>query len=206
MIEQQLLSILEEQLSSLTARTLLTRCSAALGVRSSELGVQHVPEFVRKLEIGVRLFVPAEQQRMLLDRVRALASAPKMERLTVEVDSEADVAKARIAARNAAVNLGANSYVVQKIATAVSELARNIALYAGSGRIDLIPIEHPEAKLKIIASDRGPGIPDVPHVLSGRYKSKTGLGRGLISLRRMADGFDLRTGANGTTVEVGFLL
>lgn len=205
MLDQKVLSVLEEQLSTLTARTLLQRCTAAMGIRPSQLQTQHLPELIRRLEVGVRLFVPAHLQQGLLDRIRALGG-PKPKELSVPIESEADIARVRSAAREMALDLTASTFVAQKIVTAVSELARNIALYAGSGEVHLIPIESPEPKLKIVAADHGPGIADPQRVFSGEYKSKTGLGRGLLSLRRMADDFDLKTSADGTTVQVEFVL
>ncbi len=206
-IDQQVLSILEERLSSLTARSLLLRCTAALGIRPSDLEARHLPELTRKLAVGVRLFVDPDHQRVLLGRIRTLGGASRTtpEEIVIPIRCEADVARARATARHLATDLS-TAFVVQKIVTAVSELARNIALYAGSGEVTLVASDTPEPRLKVVAADRGPGIKDIEYVFSGHYKSRTGLGRGLMSVRRMADAFDVQTSPEGTLLQVEFVL
>jgi serine/threonine-protein kinase RsbT len=209
-IEHQVLEILERQLSNLIARSVLRRCTAAMGIHLSEFELRHVPEFVRQLEVGIRLFVAPEHQRALLDDVRKLtADTPRAEpprNTAISIAFETDVTAARREARALATDLGAGSFAAQKITTAVSELARNIVLYAGSGRIELIPRKLAPPRLRVIASDRGPGIARLDHVLSGQYKSRTGLGRGLLAVRRIAESFDVETGPRGTTVTAEFEL
>lgn len=206
MFERPVLAILEEHLSSITARSLLQRCTQAMGVRAEELDARHLPDLVQRLEMGVLMFAPRDQQKPIMERIRSLGSAPVPSNTVVPVEAEADVAAARTSARSLAIQLGSSSFVAQKIATAVSELARNIILYAGSGQVELAVSDTPARRLRIVATDRGPGIANLDHVLSGRYRSKTGLGRGLLSLRRMADFFDVETGPGRTVIRVEFEL
>ncbi|GEM_PF-5538011 len=79
-----------------------------------------------------------------------------------------------------------------KIATAVSELARNVWSYAGRGGIEIAPVDGDRRSIAIEARDSSPGIRDVETVLSGRYRSKTGLGLGLAGCRRRMDGISSR--------------
>jgi serine/threonine-protein kinase RsbT len=95
---------------------------------------------------------------------------------------------------------------VQRAATAVSELARNIVSYTPGGRLKLEPIAGTPPRLRIIARDQGPGIPHLPDVLSGKYRSKTGLGRGLRGVKELTASFDIQTGPAGTTVTAEVLL
>ncbi len=88
------------------------------------------------------------------------------------------------------------------IATAVSELARNILKYAGTGEIRLRRIEGVEGRgVEITAADRGPGIPDIEAAMRDHYSSSGTLGLGLPGIRRMMDEFSLQSSpGEGTRV------
>jgi anti-sigma regulatory factor (Ser/Thr protein kinase) len=91
---------------------------------------------------------------------------------------------------------------VVRVATAVSELARNIYMYAGTGRVTLeVRTEalH-SAVFSVVAEDRGAGIPHLASVLNGTYRSTTGLGRGLRGAQSLLDALTIDTGPSGTTV------
>src|SRR5688572_1890187 len=94
-----------------------------------------------------------------------------------------------------------------RLATAVSELTRNALVYAGGGRVDF-QLEGATAPqlLVITIADSGPGIPHLDDVLSGRYVSPTGMGRGISGSRRLVDGFEIATGTQGTTITLKQLL
>lgn len=128
--------------------------------------------------------------------------------LTVALRSEPDVVVARQRARQLARHLGFESQDQARIATAVSEIARNTVQYAGQGRIEFqLEGRTPPLLLVMRVSDQGPGIPHLESVLSGRYVSKTGMGLGLLGARRLMDHFDLRSAAGeGTTVTLGKFL
>ncbi|MCP3141087.1 ATP-binding protein [Pyxidicoccus xibeiensis] len=120
---------------------------------------------------------------------------------TYLVRNESDASHARLAARALCETLGGRGFECQKVATAVSELARNQIAYAGGGTIQLAPEQTPKRLLRVRAEDQGRGIPDLERVLSGTYRSKTGMGLGLLGVKRLADRFDVRTGPTGTQVE-----
>jgi serine/threonine-protein kinase RsbT len=90
------------------------------------------------------------------------------------------------------------------IATAISELARNILLYAHRGEITLTPLRVASRRgLMVVARDRGPGIPDVDRALQDGYSTSGRLGLGLPGVRRLVDEFSLETrSGQGTTVVV----
>jgi serine/threonine-protein kinase RsbT len=73
-------------------------------------------------------------------------------------------------------------------------------LYTSGGRIVFTPIELPRS-LVVEASDQGPGIANLNDVLSGTYRSKTGLGKGIIGVRRLATRFTFHTAPSGTRIE-----
>jgi serine/threonine-protein kinase RsbT len=103
-------------------------------------------------------------------------------------------------ARRLCETAGAKSFAMHKVMTIVSELSRNIVSYAGSGRIELTLAGDKRRTLAIRATDNGPGIDNLDEIMSGRYQSKTGLGKGLLGTKRLADRFDISTGPSGTVV------
>jgi serine/threonine-protein kinase RsbT len=129
-------------------------------------------------------------------------NAPRLRTYTSGVSSERDVQTARQAAREMCVELGGSTLVAQRVSTTVSELARNLLLYApGVGMIEIVPLTSPRAGVLVRSTDRGPGIPALTDILAGRYQSKTGLGRGILGVKRLSDRFDITSGSSGTKVE-----
>ncbi|SFU59037.1 ATP-binding protein [Pseudoduganella namucuonensis] len=128
--------------------------------------------------------------------------------LSLSVAAEVDVVASRQRARQIAALCGFGTQDQARIATAVSELARNVYNYANSGRIEFAVegVTAPQV-LVITIEDRGPGIADLDLVLSGRYQSRTGMGLGLIGARRLMDQFDIRSApGQGVTVTLKKLL
>jgi signal transduction histidine kinase len=148
-------------------------------------------------------------------RTRAAASEPAAQPLlTLELRYEQDVVLARQRARQVAALLGFDAQDQVRLATAVSELARNAYEYAGGGRVRFA-LEPEGARgaaperqsLAVRVSDTGPGIADVQAVLDGQYVSPNGMGVGLAGARRLADRFGIDTApGRGTTVEIARLL
>jgi len=120
---------------------------------------------------------------------------------TIDVRSEWDVSFARARARELMTGYGAKSYDTVKVMTVVSELARNIVLYTPRGKMAFTLSDSPRMFV-VRAVDEGPGIPNLEEVLSGNYRSKTGLGQGLVGVKRLATRFSVLTDATGTQVEV----
>jgi anti-sigma regulatory factor (Ser/Thr protein kinase) len=119
----------------------------------------------------------------------------------VAVRTDADVVAARQAAREVATRLEFSTTDVTLIATAVSEIARNIVRFADSGEVVVTELQEPRAGISIVARDAGPGIPDVDQALQDGYSTYQGLGLGLPGARRLMDEFAVvsETG-RGTTV------
>jgi signal transduction histidine kinase/CheY-like chemotaxis protein len=125
--------------------------------------------------------------------------------VTVPIENEADVVTVRQRAHRLAELLGFERQDQTRIATAVSELARNAFSYAGGGRAEFIldPTPVPQS-FHIKISDKGPGIADVQTILDGQYRSKSGMGLGILGARRLMDHFRIDSKAGkGTTVEIG---
>lgn len=88
-----------------------------------------------------------------------------------------------------------------RVLTAVSELARNIYLYAGTGEVRLELSEADRTiTFQVVAFDRGPGIARLPDILAGTYRSRSGLGRGLLGAKTLLEDLDIQTGPQGTTI------
>jgi len=101
-----------------------------------------------------------------------------------------------------AAELGFSPTDVVRIATAISELARNVLSYATGGEIRLEALNtRSRCGLTIVATDRGPGIPDVEQAMQDAYSTSGGLGLGLPGVRRLMDEFKIESVVGqGTTV------
>jgi serine/threonine-protein kinase RsbT len=101
-----------------------------------------------------------------------------------------------------ATGLGFSSGDTTLIATAISELGRNILSYAGQGEISISAVDGGRCGILIIASDKGPGIPDVQQALRDGFSTSGGLGLGLPGVRRLMDEFEITSAPKrGTTVK-----
>jgi len=123
-------------------------------------------------------------------------------RSSVEIITEWDIVTARQLGRNEAKALGFGTVDQARITTAISELARNIYLYANVGFIEIEKIETDvEKKIIIIATDQGPGIKDVREVREDGYSTSGGLGAGLPGVNRLMDTMTIHSViGEGTTI------
>lgn len=114
------------------------------------------------------------------------------EEIRVLVRSDTDIVIARQKGRELANALGFSVGDATLVATAISELARNIVLYAGRGEIVLRRLE-PGSKvgLSVVAVDEGPGIPDIAHAMQDGYSTSGRLGIGLPGVKRLMDEFEI---------------
>lgn len=111
-------------------------------------------------------------------------------RSSVEIITEWDIVAARQLGRNEAKKAGFGTVDQARITTAISELARNIYLYAGKGKIEIERVtEGGLFGIKIIASDEGPGIPDLRKVMEDGFSTSGGLGAGMPGVKRLMDEF-----------------
>jgi serine/threonine-protein kinase RsbT len=120
----------------------------------------------------------------------------------ISINSDADLVTARAEGRAMAERLGFPRPDPTLIATAISEVARNIVVHVGGGEIVLRPFQETDRYgLVVIASDEGSGIRDVEVALRDEYSGRGGLGLGLPGARRLMDDFEVTSDADiGTTV------
>ncbi len=120
---------------------------------------------------------------------------------TVAIGTDGDVVDARRRARETAAALGFSPGDLALTATAVSELARNILLYAGEGEIRISLVEEDRRRgVHVVARDGGPGIADLELALRDGYSSSNGLGLGLPGCRRICDHFEIRSEPGAGTI------
>lgn len=125
-----------------------------------------------------------------------------MDAETIIVQSDLGVMAARQKGRELAQRIGIRGSDLTLIATAISEIARNIVQYASQGEIEFCPVERGGRRgLLIIARDCGPGIADVNRAMQDGFSTSRGMGLGLPGARRLMDDFDIVSEVGkGTTV------
>jgi serine/threonine-protein kinase RsbT len=122
--------------------------------------------------------------------------------MTILILQEGDLLDARRCSRELALSIGFEGVSLTLIATAISELARNILNYAGSGEIRLSAItDNGRQGLQVVAHDEGPGIVNTELAMKDGYSTGGGLGLGLPGTKRLMDDFELTSAlGRGTTV------
>ncbi|GEN55058.1 MULTISPECIES: anti-sigma regulatory factor [Halobacillus] len=122
----------------------------------------------------------------------------------VNIKKEWDIVGARQLGRDISRKIGFGTVDQARIATAISELARNIYLYAGTGKVCFEALEDMNKKgIRIVATDEGPGIKDISQVMEDGFTTSGGLGAGLPGVKRLMDDFDIVSGeGEGTEITV----
>lgn len=117
-----------------------------------------------------------------------------------EIKLETDVVNARKITRELAQLLGFDPQDQIRIATAISEIARNTYQYAGSGKIDYKIVKDHYVSLVVVFKDEGPGIQELEKILNGTYVSPEGMGVGLMGAKRLMDDLLIETSSSGTII------
>jgi len=210
-------AVLTNYVSGMTAQSIVRAAIHQVGVAESTfervgLDIEILNEMRRSIALYVAdeakkaacferltgLLPPRSSLRHLAGRHMAGHELSKA--IDVVIQDENGIVDARTRARSFAADVGFRSTDQYKLATAVSELARNIFRYAEKGKISF-GATAPRKGMFIIAKDEGPGILDVSKVLSETYRSTTGLGRGLQGCKKLMDEFNVETApGRGTTV------
>lgn len=122
--------------------------------------------------------------------------------IRVPIDSDVDIVAARQQGRALAAPLGFSRVDLTLIATAISEVARNIVVYAKRGEIVLsLANQGSRRGIVVVARDDGPGIPDLVQAMQDGYSTSRGLGLGLPGAKRLMDEFDIVSQVGrGTTI------
>jgi serine/threonine-protein kinase RsbT len=138
------------------------------------------------------------------DPIPKTVEKPMVKSKQIPVNNDLDIVSARVEGRNMAKMLGFGVIDRARIATAISELARNLILYTDGGHILLQVIEDKgRIGIQVVCADEGPGIADIDLVMQDGYSSQRGLGMGLPGTRRLMDEFEIESELDvGTTVTV----
>lgn len=120
----------------------------------------------------------------------------------VPIEQEMDIVTARQRGRELAAERGLSKTEQTLIATAISEVARNIVVYAQHGEVIVAPIEEDGRRgVLVVARDQGPGIPNPELAMRDGFSTSKSLGMGLPGARRLMDEFELSTAlGRGTTI------
>ena len=124
--------------------------------------------------------------------------------IVVDIDNSDDIVAARKAGHQLALDLGFSLTDVTMIATAISEIARNITSYAGRGAVRVAVADREGRKALVVrAEDDGPGIADIERAMEDGYSTGRGLGMGLPGARRLMDRLIVESAlGRGTVVEM----
>ncbi|OBH10657.1 MULTISPECIES: anti-sigma regulatory factor [unclassified Mycobacterium] len=124
--------------------------------------------------------------------------------IVVDIDNSDDIVEARKAGHQLALDLGFSLTDVTMIATAISEIARNITSYAGRGVVRVFVADREGRKALVVrAEDQGPGIADIERAMEDGYSTGRGLGMGLPGSRRLMDRLFVESAlGRGTVVEM----
>ena len=122
----------------------------------------------------------------------------------VQIRVESDIVAARVAGRDLARQLGFGLADQTRLATAISELTRNVIQYAGKGTCTITDVsDDTVVKIRVVVEDNGPGIPDIALAMKDGYTTGDGLGMGLGGAKRLMDEFDIQSHAGlGTRVSI----
>ena len=207
------MTVLNDYLGTIVSRSIAHTAANSCALEGTHIPASQSSAYLAALNAGVQAFVAdpalAEECR---SRLRATmgaadpmptAEAPSQQ--TVQILQEYDVVTARNHVKTLCDQLGFSIAEQVKIATAVSELARNIVFYAGKGAIELRSVrdDRGSTNLQITAIDQGPGIDakKLQEIWGGTYKSQRGMGKGLVAVKKLVDEFNLDTApGRGTTV------
>jgi len=224
-VETEIGAILAGTISAITQRSIFNRLGLLATMPVGQLSGADRQTVMTELENSVRLFARRNSVELIASCARVLgaetpegmggpagssaaagaAAAPAAATKRLPIEQEKDIATARLEAWSESVRIGLSKFTSVKVATAVSELARNIVFYAGKGAIELRSVrdDRGSTNLQITAIDQGPGIDTkkLQEIWGGTYKSQRGMGKGLVAVKKLVDEFNLDTApGRGTTV------
>lgn len=127
------------------------------------------------------------------------------EQVTLRVERDGDVVSVRQKGRELAAKIGIRTSDQTLIATAISEIARNIVVYAGRGEVTLSVVSSGDRRgVVIVAKDHGPGIADIEQAMADGFSTGKSLGLGLPGAKRLMDTFEIMSEVGvGTTITMG---
>lgn len=200
-LSEELIHIIGRFLSPIHAKSVVRRAAERAGVDPDHIAPEQLSQLLPTLRASFSFFLSDERAGLLATELLQLVDAKAEPRAEwIDLNDEQDLARARTRARQVAAGLGASVFVAQRVATAVSELARNIINYTDGGHV--VITTGGSSRVRVEAVDHGGGIADLDEIMAGNYRSKTGMGLGLVGTKRLVDEFSIETGPHGTRVVV----
>lgn len=200
-LEQQILKVLSRYFRAIIAESIVKQMSRQTRVDLQSAKPADLYRLGEAIQKGIALFSAdvrardtCQKELNQLFQSKAAASLDQEPRATeIDLKTEDDIVIARGSARELCGTLGFPVSDQYKVATAVSELVRNVVQYAGKGRMKLRVFRGGRSGIEVVVEDNGPGIPNLDEILAGRYSSTRGLGKGLRGTRELMDEFDVKT-------------
>ena len=209
-IEEKVVEALSPFLGAITVKSIWKRSLLWSNVDLARTKPGDEIRLVREIEKGIRVFLrdPDLQRKCVIRLERTLRAhfneaETQTSALLINVRDESDIVLARGSAAAMCKRLGFPKTAEVKVATAVSELSRNIIQYGGGGEVSITPLKGDSNGIEIVATDSGPGIPNLEDILAGNYQSRQGMGMGLRGTKNLMDFFEVETGPDkGTRITV----
>jgi serine/threonine-protein kinase RsbT len=206
--EETILNTLKTFLNEIAAKSLVSLSLTTANVDADAMVPGDDLRLFRELEKGVRICLqdPVAQNACIRSLSKILGpkndnTLQRNKRAEVSIITESDIVIARSLGRDMCKEIGFSPTDQIKLATVVSELARNIVQYGGRGKIVLTTLDGTKPGLEVCAHDEGPAIENVDFVLSGQFRSKIGMGRGLTETKNLVDDMNVESDTKtGTTV------
>lgn len=166
-VSEDLTELIGQYLSPINARSVLRRAARRVGMDPDHIVPTQLPRLVSTLRSSFTLFLPDGEATALATKILEFAQddgdGPRAER--IELNDETDLAHARSLAREVAVGLGGSAFAAQRVATAVSELGRNIISYTGRGYVTMTT--GGSSRIRVEAVDQGKRIDTAPRAAWG---------------------------------------
>jgi len=198
-LERRLFGALVRYTSEPTARGILQRA------RRQRTGKRTDSEtYFDMVMFGAKLFVEDKRHAEMIEALQKVCYGSiridhaRANPHEIEIRDEHSSRRARLLVRRLVRDAGGRELTAVRAATALSELTRNALMYAGGGWVR-VEMNDRDRRLRVVVRDEGPGIEDLELILGGGYRSRTGLGRGLMGVRKLSDHFHVQTSAAGTT-------
>jgi serine/threonine-protein kinase RsbT len=208
-LENKLVDALRDEVGAVLAKSIVTLAVSRAKVNVERLHPGDQNRLLGEFERGFQLFVrERERSRRCLQQLQGIlanqrVATPSAEQVVIDLASETDIVRARGLGRDRCRELGFTGAVQIKVATAISELARNVMQYAGEGRVTINTLGGRRLGIEVVVTDEGPGIAELDRILSGDFSSKSGMGIGIVGTRNLMDECDIQTEiGKGTVVTV----
>ena len=197
-LQTQILEILDEYCGIIVARSIMETAKKKCSVGGDYIEGSDFSKLLVELTAGLTVFIrDPHQQQECLSKIRGALNLDENETSStpagelIMVRSEGDIVRARNVGRQLCEIIGFPRLLQVKVATAISELTRNIVQYTDGGTVEINVIKGDPMGIEIIARDHGSGISNLEAILNKRYRSKTGMGLGLVGSRNLMDEFHI---------------